>query len=249
MNLILLESGEVNEAGVAVLDDHRAAHIRDVLRVKKEDTIRIGLVNGPLGTARIQDESSRQVVLKCTLGKSRPPKPKIDLLLALPRPKVLKRLWAPLASMGVGRIMLTNAWKVERNYFDTHVLQPDFFRPLLLEGLQQARDTWLPEVTIHRQLKILVEDQLDQLVSHRSRIMADPAAKIPIRSLGASFRKGRLLLAVGPEGGWTKFERDLLKSHGFVPVGMGPRILRTDIACIALLALAGDLLNRHSRHS
>ena len=92
-----------------------------------------------------------------------PSRPPVDLLLALPRPKVLRRLWAQIAALGVGRIILTNAARVERNYFDTHVLSAACYQPLLIEGLQQARDTRLPAVTVHRQFKVLLEDELDSL--------------------------------------------------------------------------------------
>jgi RsmE family RNA methyltransferase len=51
-----------------------------------------------------------------------------------------------------------------------------------------------------------------------------------------------VLLAIGPEGGWNDFERGLLEGHGFTPVGLGSRTLRTDTACIALLALVHEAL-------
>ena len=75
----------------------------------------------------------------------------------------MRRLWAQIAALGVGQIILTNAEKVERHYFDTHILTPETYRPLLIEGLQQARDTRLPAVSIHRKFRILIEDELDHL--------------------------------------------------------------------------------------
>ena len=144
-----------------------------------------------------------------------------------------------LAAIGVGRIMLTNAERVERNYFDTHVLSPECYRPLLIEGLQQAQDTRLPQVSVHRRLKVLVEDELEALCGGAARVFADPAADTSIASSSVPGRgERRLLLAIGPEGGWSRFEANLLQAHGFQPAGMGPRTLRTDTACIALLALA-----------
>jgi 16S rRNA U1498 N3-methylase RsmE len=116
------------------------------------------------------------VVLACAFDTATPPRPPIDLLLALPRPKVMRRLWAQLAALGVGQIILTNAERVERNYFDTHVLTPECYRPLLVEGLQQARDTRLPVVSIHRQFKVLIEDDLAGMVGEGRRVAADPAA-------------------------------------------------------------------------
>jgi 16S rRNA (uracil1498-N3)-methyltransferase len=151
---------------------------------------------------------------------------------------VLRRLWAQLAALGVRRIMLTNAERVERNYFDTHLLDARIYRPLLVEGLQQARDTRLPIVSVHRQLKVLVEDHLDALVGDGLRLVADHRAAASVID-AVRHQTGRVLLAVGPEGGWNDFELTLLQSHGFTPVGMGPRTLRVDTACIALIAAAG----------
>ena len=87
-----------------------------------------------------------ETTISCEFQVAAPEPPRVDLLLALPRPKVLKRLWAQIAAVGVGHIVLTNAARVERNYFDTHLLEPEVYRPLLVEGLQQARDTRVPIV-------------------------------------------------------------------------------------------------------
>ena len=157
----------------------------------------------------------------------------------------MRRLWAQLSALGVGRIILTNAERVERNYFDTNVLAPERYRPLLIEGLQQARDTRLPLVTIHRQFKVLVEDELDDLEKMSGtgiRLVAHPSAATPVGEAVRASREARVLLAIGPEGGWNDFELRLLGAHGFQPVGMGLRTLRTDTASVALLALAHDAL-------
>jgi RsmE family RNA methyltransferase len=191
--------------------------------------------------ATVQTVEDGAVHLRCAFAPGVPQRPRVDLLLALPRPKVMRRLWAQVAALGVGRIMLTNAERVERNYFDTHVLSPDCYRPLLIEGLQQARDTRLPIVSIHRQLKILVEDELDALFGEGARIVADPRSRTPLSDVARRHRHERLLLAVGPEGGWNAFELSLLRAHGFEAAGMGPRTLRTDTACVALLSLANEI--------
>jgi RsmE family RNA methyltransferase len=234
VNLILLEAAAIRD-GRAAVEGAQARHAIEVLRVSAGQEIRIGVIDGPAGTARVTRIEPGRVELDCRLGDAGPI-PDVDLLLALPRPKVMRRLWAQLAALGVGRIMLTNAARVERNYFDTHVLDEAHYRPLLLEGLQQAQDTRLPGVSIHRRFRPLVEDELDALSSAGTRLVAHPApAATPIASAwprGAA----RVLLAVGPEGGWDDFELRLLFGRGFSPVSLGARTLRTDTACIALLA-------------
>lgn len=237
MNLILLEPDEIQADGLAVLSGKRARHVREVLQAAPGEDIRVGVVDGALGTATIL-EDAKQLRLQCILTDKVPPAPRVDVLLAMPRPKVMNRLWPVLASLGVGRILISNAWKTERNYFDTHVLEPEHIREGLLEGLQQARDTRLPQVSVHRQFKKLVEDKLDGWGPYAARLVAHPGeGAFPSANLSALPRGARVLLAVGPEGGWTPFELELLAQHGFDAVSWGPRALRTDTACAVLLGL------------
>ena len=242
VNLIVLEPGEVSDGGDVSLSDARAHHLLDVLKVEPGHHVRVGVLDGPRGVGTVRSIAGRTVELRCAFDAAVPARPRIDLLLALPRPKVLRRLWAQIAALGVGQIILTNAERVERNYFDTHVLTPDCYRPLLVEGLQQARDTRLPKVSVHRQFRVLVEDQLDGLFGRGLRLVADPVAERPAGAVVRQSSEERILLAIGPEGGWNDFETHLLETHGFESVGMGPRTLRSDTACIALLALVHDAL-------
>jgi len=236
VNLILLERSEASATGEITLTGPRAWHLLHVLRAEPGQTVRVGILDGPRGTGTVTSVAEGAVRLHCSFDDQPAPAPRVDLLLALPRPKVMRRLWAQVAALGVGQIILTNAERVERNYFDTHVLTPACYRPLLVEGLQQARDTSVPRVSIHRQFKVLIEDELDALYPRGLRLVADPAATTPASSVEPE-DGGRVLLAIGPEGGWNAFETALLGAHGFRSVGMGPRTLRTDTACIALLAL------------
>jgi RsmE family RNA methyltransferase len=242
LNLILLSPDEVDPSGHATVSDARARHLIQVLRVSRDQHVRVGIIDGPPGTAAIVDHTGSRVTLACSFDRIVPDRPAVDLLLALPRPKVMGRLWAQLAAIGVGRIILTNAERVERNYFDTHVLDPEVYRPLLLEGLQQARDTRVPAVSIHRRFRVLVEDELSTLAGDLQRIVADPSGRQRMRDRVGTGGERRVLLAVGPEGGWNQFEIERLEAHGFAIVGMGPRTLRADTACIALLALAHEAL-------
>lgn len=240
MNLMILERHELDAEERVTVSGVRARHLHTVLRATPGQPIRIGVLDGPLGSGVITAITADTAALACTFDLPVPDRPAVDVLLAVPRPKVLRRLWAQLAALGVGRIVLTNAARVERNYFDTHVLEAATYRPLLIEGLQQARDTRLPLVSVHRSFRILVEDDLTALSDAATRLVADPASRDPIHARLTPPPPGRVLLAVGPEGGWNQFERDLLAAHGFVGVTMGARTLRSDTALVALLALVHD---------
>jgi 16S rRNA (uracil1498-N3)-methyltransferase len=247
MNLILVREEELASGNLATVSGERARHILQVLKAGPGAAVRVGLLNGPLGVGTVTRVDGERVALSCAFEEGGAPEaPRIDLLLALPRPKVLNRLWSQLASLGVGRIVLVNAAKVERCYFDSHVLSPEVFTPRLIEGLQQARDTRLPEVLVRRRFKPFVEDELDTLFPTSLRLVADPDGE---RRLGGFFpaqdrqAPERVLLAVGPEGGWVPFELTLLRARGFELVGIGSRTLRTDTACVALMSVVAEYLS------
>ena len=234
VNRILFESHELFPDGTVCLTDARAAHIRQVLKAEPGQVLQVGMLNGLAGTGLVTNSAPDGVHLAITLDTVAP-EPWIDLILAVPRPKVLKRLWAQLAALGVGRMVLVNAARVEREYFATHWIQETSYRPLLIEGLVQAGTTQLPRVTIERRFRPYIEDRLDQEFPETRRLVAHPGGTVVSCARGGDGR--RLLLAIGPEGGWTTFEIEMLEQHGFSRFSLGGRTLRTDTACIALLAV------------
>ena len=143
MNLILLERDEVRDSVEVSLAGPRAFHLLNVLKVAPGHQVRVGVLDGPLGTGDVQSITDGAVVLRCVFDASVPPRPRVDLLLALPRPKVMRRLWPQVAALGVGQIILTNAERVERHYFDTHVLTPECYQPLLVG---RSRHPFMPHV-------------------------------------------------------------------------------------------------------
>lgn len=244
MNRILLDAAEVEADGTVRLADERARHIRSVLRVASGDLVKIGVVDGPPGTGRVRPGNGPEVVLDCSFDASGPPREPLDLLLALPRPKVLRRLLPQVAALGVDRLLLANAWRVEKNFFSAQVLEPPALREGLLEGLRQSGRTRLPRVTVHRFLRRLVEEELGPPERDTARLLAHPGVASRLGQWIPGAGQTRLLLAVGPEGGWIEPERNLFARHGFKEAGLGSGILRSDTACIALLAVARERLNR-----
>lgn len=226
MNQIMLEKEELQTGNLAILSDRRAKHIIQVLKVQPGDVLRIGILNGNRGTALVRSCSRQTVTLQCQADTPPMAKTGITLLLALPRPKVLKRLFAPLAAFGIQKIILTNAERVERAYFDTHWLQPNHYTPLLWEGLEQSGETHLPEIQVERRLKPLVEDHLAQRTETKYLLHPAPHATPLIQTNPTK----PVCAAIGPEGGWTDYEVDLFCRHGFTCMSVGERILRSDIA-------------------
>ncbi|MCB9832889.1 MAG: 16S rRNA (uracil(1498)-N(3))-methyltransferase [Planctomycetes bacterium] len=237
MNLLLLRDHELIAPGEALLRAARARHVLEVLGLGPGDSLRIGLPDGPTGLARIESVGQDATIrLRHQLDPGLPsldPDPVFDVLLALPRPKVLARLIRDLAAMGAGRIVICRSWKVEKSYFDAEILAPGRRRELLLEGLEQGVATRVPEILIEPLFRPFVEDRLDDLAPAR-RFVAQPGGTLSLDQVSLAATE-RFMLAIGPEGGFIPFEIDLLAQRGFEAVTLGPRVLRVEAALLLAL--------------
>lgn len=239
MNRILLAPEEVLADGTVVLSDGRAEHILRVLKVAPGRSVKTGFLNGLIGNSLILDAADGRVRLRPEHTQPAA-EPWFDLLLAAPRPKVLKRLWPQLAALGVGRVVVLNAFKVEKCYFSSQWLDPAQVRPLLIEGLTQAGLTRIPDVLVRTRFKPFVEDELELLFPGSLRLLAHPGGHRSVVQTAAL--RARPLLAVGPEGGWTEYELKTLLGCGFQLFSLSARTLRTDTACVALISVLEHVL-------
>lgn len=233
MNRILLEAHEIAD-GLATFGGVRAEHVLNVLHGEVGQVLKTGEVNGLVGTSEIVAIDGGRITVR-TAHAAESLKPWADLVLAPPRPRVMKRLLPQLAALGVGRIVLVGAKKVEKDFWGATLLKEENYRPLLIDGLMQAGASILPTLSTVRNFRRWAMDELDAAFPTANRVVAHPYARSANRP-EAPMPQGRLLLAVGPEGGWTDDEVELLESRGFRRLSLGPRILRTDTALVALLA-------------
>jgi 16S rRNA (uracil1498-N3)-methyltransferase len=166
------------------------------------------------------------------LNQSAPPPLPLTLVLALPRPKVLRRVLRSVTALGVKRIVLLNCVRVEKSYWQSPVLSSGLLQEQLILGLEQSKDTNLPEVLLRPLFKPFVEDELPGLIKGTLPLVAHPTASTPCpRDI-----KKAATLAIGPEGGFVDYEMDKIIQCRFTPVHMGERILSVETAVPALIA-------------
>lgn len=227
MNLLLLAPSELRDDGTALLTGRRHEHARAVLRVQAGETLRVGVRDGSCGTGEVLSEGAEGLLLRVTLDALPPPRAGVSLVLAMPRPKALRRVIPAVASLGVDRVVLVNASRVEKSYFDSKVLDPAYLDGLASLGLEQARDTRPPLLEVRERFRPFVEDELDAWAGDSVRLVPHPPASVPLPRLDAA---RPFTLAIGPDGGWVPFEVDLLERAGFTPVSLGARVLRVEVA-------------------
>ena len=244
MNLFLIHPDEVR-FGQTRLTDHRADHLRKVLKVKDGDMVRVGMVGGLMGDGLICSVTRTEVVLQVRVDTPPPDKLGLSLILAVPRPIMLKRVLAQATAMGVDHLYLVNANRVEKSFFDASPVKDLTFLPYLINGLEQAVDTMPPTVSVHPRFRPFVEDVIPTLAaSHKLIAHPEGGADLEQRFQQVTGDSGRTLVAIGPEGGWLDYEVTRFQEAGFLPFSLGPRILRVDTAVPAIISQIALLLQR-----
>jgi len=224
MNLILLSDPDFISPDRVRLTDRRLTHIKDVLKAQIGQSLTVGKLNGLMGQGTVVSKKTDGVELDVKLD-SKPPKAlALTLVLALPRPPMLKRILFSAAMLGVKKIIILNFNRVEKGLWNSSSLKPEAITEQLVLGLEQAKDTIMPEVVLKKRFKPFVEDELPKLTKGTLALVAHPGSTqyLPGNSLKP------LTLIIGPEGGILDYEIELLKSAGCQPIDLGPRILRTE---------------------
>ena len=233
VNLILLFQSDFKDGfdDIVHIGGARKEHIQSVCKAGIGDELKVGLFNGLMGKGVVIGSNETRVELKVSLNQNPPPPLPLTLIVALPRPKSLKKALEVTTSLGVKKIFIIESWRVEKSYWNSPALQKKHLQNCIVSGLEQARDTVAPHIEIRRRFKPFVEDELPALIEGTRALVAHPYNA----SLCPCALKNPVTLVVGPEGGFIPYEIELLKSLGLEAVTLGERILRVEYAIAALI--------------
>ncbi|NTU42344.1 MAG: 16S rRNA (uracil(1498)-N(3))-methyltransferase [Nitrospirales bacterium] len=231
MNLILLSDRDFTTPDRVRLTGRRLGHALEVLKARTGDSLTVGKINGLMGKGVITGIDRTSLEMEITLDQEPPPPLPVTLILSLPRPKVLRRVLSSVTTMGVKTIYLINSFRVEKSFWQTPFLREDSVREQLILGLEQAKDTVMPQVHLRKLFRPFVEDELPGIIRGTTPLIAHPHGSEPI-PCGMSCT---VTLAIGPEGGFIPYEVERLKETGFRAVSLGERILTVETAVPALL--------------
>ena len=243
MNCILLPKNTT-----IISDKQQVTHIKEVLKSNVGDSLTIGEIDGNIGKATIAQINTHEVLLESIILDKKPPA-KLDLtiILALPRPKVLRRLIMDMTTLGVNRLIIVNSYRTQKSYWQSPLLER--IDEFIFEGLQQTIDTVPLEVEFQKRFKPFVEDDFQALLVDKNgvkeqgkAVIAHPYASLSWRAYlnGLKCKSSHKnimpkILCIGAEGGWINYEVDLLCKHGCTSVSLGVRILRTETVVNVLL--------------
>lgn len=233
MNIVLFSEADfIGDNLIAIRDSRRLEHISQIHQIKLGETLKVGLLNGNMGSGLVVFFNETEIQLQVSLTQPPPAPLPVTLVLALPRPKMLKRTLQTISTLGVKKIYLINSYRVEKSYWQTPLLEANAIHEHLLLGLEQGCDTILPEVHLIKRFKPFVEDDLNEIVGDTKPLVAHPYTDLPCPAQ----INYAITLAIGPEGGFIPYEIDLLqKNAGFTAVNLGERIMRVETVVPYLL--------------
>ena len=231
MNLLLLAEDQCNDSN-ATVSGRQLQHLLSVQHAQVGDSVRVGKLNGLMGKGLIKTLNADLSTLEINLDTPSPAAIPLTLILALPRPKMLRRILQTIAAMGIKRLYLVNSRRVEKSFWQTPMLRPEAVQEQLILGLEQARDTIMPKIYLRKLFKPFVEDELAEIIVGSSALVAHPTTAMPCP---INCQKA-VTLAVGPEGGFIPYEVEKFNETGFESVHLGPRILRVENAVPAIIS-------------
>jgi len=232
MNIIILNNTDFIDSDIVILKGKRKDHILNVIKAQKNDTLFCGLKNNNMGKGIILKVDSSEIELKVTLNQKPPSPLPLTLILALPRPKMLKRIIESSTTLGVKTIYLINSWRVEKSFWQSPVLSDENLNKILITGLEQAKDTIMPKIFKKQLFTPFVKQELPNISKNSLCITAHPKTATPCpRGINQ-----QTTLVIGPEGGFIDLEIETLEQVGFKTVNLGKRILRTETAVPVLIS-------------
>jgi RsmE family RNA methyltransferase len=231
MNLILLREKDFLPSGLAKVSPRQERHIRKVHRAVGGQTLRVGLENGKMGLGTIRSMEEESILLEVEWTEDPPAPSKIRLVLAMPRPKALKRIIQDITTLGIKELHIIKTWRVEKSYWASPALTTESLEAAIRLGLEQGRDTIFPTITVHPYFKPFVEDILPVISEGSIKLVAHPKTEERAPREVA----GSVTLIIGPEGGFIEYEIQKFEELGFQIVSLGDRIMRVETAIPILI--------------
>ena len=224
----------LGEGAIVPLEGAPANYLANVMRLKPGDPVRLFDDRTGEWLGDVAEVAKRRVTLTVTARlREREAVPDLWLLFAPIKKAPIDWLVEKATELGVARLqpVITQRTIVDR-------VNLDRLRAIAIEAAEQCDRTALPELAAPAKLDAI----LAAWPAGRLLLFADEQGGAPLRDIA---RPGPAAILIGPEGGFTDHERQVIRAHPAArAITLGPRILRAETAACAALALwmglAGD---------
>ncbi|MGF3103770.1 16S rRNA (uracil(1498)-N(3))-methyltransferase [Rossellomorea sp. DUT-2] len=218
-------------------DDYH--HIVRVMRMKEDDEVYAVFKDQASAIARIETISSDSVELSIvkweTTTKELPIK--VTIASGLPKGDKLELIFQKGTELGATQFIPFNADRSIVKWDDKKAKKKvERWEKIVKEAAEQSHRLLVPDVSAPISLKQLIQAQFDyKLIAYEEEARA--GEKGNLSKVLSTIEHGQSVLVVfGPEGGLTEKEVEMCKNEGFIPCGLGPRILRTETAPLYVLS-------------
>ena len=216
------------------LKDGEAHHLVKVLRLKAGANVRLFDGKGRHGLFTVESVSKSEVLFS-RQSEAFSPAPRLSCTLAAGFSKALRRGWFFEKAV---ELEASGLWFWEGDYSQAALpeKEKDSWKASLVAGAKQCEAAWLPELR-------MVQNGLAGVVSRlgdfdKSFMLYEGDTEGRLLEREDLTGEGRLLMLVGPEGGFSPREADLARQAGVTPVSLGNRVLRWETAAVLTLGLA-----------
>ena len=231
MNMILFDA--LPEGNLIPVSDERARHILEVLKLREGDSFRMGIINQSEGDAVITSIKDDGVFFSYE-PKTVPVMHPVTLLCAQVRPICMKRILREAVSLGVKRIILCGSDTGEKSYLSSNLYKTGEYKEYLLDGAMQACHAGMSEVLFANTADGAIRMVNEHCSGSDLIVLDNVVGSVPLSSAEIG---PEAVIAIGPERGWSDRERRLFSEAGYRPMLLGSRVLRTETACSAGVAV------------
>lgn len=224
MNIVLLDEKNCQDVFWKIDDPRQIQHLKQYLEIKVGDQLKVGVLNQARYLTEVVAISDQHILIQAIAQQVLPKKLPVTLIVAMPRPKVLRRLVMDSITLGVEKLVLLHSYRVDKSYWQTPFLNQ--LSSYVQLGLEQAGDVMAPEIILEKRFKPFVEDRLAVWNQSQPTFVGHPYTQ---QVAPVAFNQACRLM-IGPEGGFIPYEIELLEKNGCQAVTLGNRILRTETA-------------------
>lgn len=238
MNSAIILPEELSNPTLAHIRGKRALYLFETHELRTGLVVQASILGGRRGTAEVLSAKADEIILRLSMGLQARERTRITLIVAVPRPQTVKKVVQLASCLGVTSLHFIKAKNVEKSYLQSKSLKEESLKFEVIKGLEQSYDSMPPEIEIHPEYWRFRKEVLPEILQRHpgsARYILHTSMQQMSERIEAG-REQHVLLAIGPESGWSDTELDDFLQAGFQQLSLGARVLRVEHAAAFALS-------------